>query len=737
MGDSVPVLKVERASSLKSRVYPDQSGLDLITSLQFDEPHSSLALNRNIHGLVPHGIYQGFGVSLAGGMSVLIGGSVPGAALAKHANVSLTIHQQGGKTVALVAGEKQYIIIDSFFQYGVKTKQVDASASQHAAEYKVVRKSELLPHHVVIACFDVPAGVSQLVDSMIVQSERSIGGWGIKDHTSQFDPHPQYAHQSVIDEKMMSDAVAFCRSESQQTQQAKQHMALSKQVDDLKPADAADIDAKASGLIKYVNLSMLWRALDANLREAKLHATLKHNRAISYAGTKYEQVTTALSHASAEIKAYADSKAAQASSTAKSYTDTKHGAAIHHTNTEKGNVITLLKSFVLQKLGEHQSAIDEKMMSDAVAFCRSESQQAQQAKQHMALSKQVDDLKPADAADIDAKASGLIKYVNLSMLWRALDANLREAKLHATLKHNRAISYAGTKYEQVTTALSHASAEIKAYADSKAAQASSTAKSYTDTKHGAAIHHTNTEKGNVITLLKSFVLQKLGEHQSAIDEKMMSDAVAFCRSESQQAQQAKQHMALSKKVADLKPVSAADIDAKASGLIKYVNLSMLWRALAANLREAKLHTTLNCKRVMIAAKNHTNAKYSAAIHHTNTEKGKTITELKSFISSNYLSKSSSGATKSFGHNGYIKLPSFLGGLIIQYGGAYTKPGSGMRTTLPIRYPNSHLVCVGTFDNGTGHDGVTPMLLSKDLGGVTFGHHFTRQPRHVAFISIGY
>ena len=233
--------------------------------------------------------------------------------------------------------------------------------------------------------------------------------------------------------------------------------------------------------------------------------------------------------------------------------------------------------------------------------------------------------------------------------------------------------------------------------------------------------------------------EDLNEHQSAVDEKMMSDAVAFCRSESQQAQQAKQHMALSKQVDDLKPADAADIDAKASGLIKYVNLSMLWRALAANLREAKLHTTLNCKRVMTAAKNHTNAKYSAAIHHMNTEKGKTITELKSFISSNYLSKSSSGATKSFGHNGYIKLPSFLGGLIIQYGTAHSaKHGnSGLRTPLPITYPNAHLMSVGTHDHFNGHLRGSLMVVGRDKGGVSFLHHNTQSLNTVAFISIGY
>ena len=152
---------------------------------------------------MPHGIYQGFDASLAGGMNVLIGGQERGTAVAKHDDVSLTIHQQGNKTVTLTDGKKQYIVIDSFFQYGVKTAQVDTASNQQAAEYKVLSTLQMQPHHIVIACVDVPNGTTQLTESMIVRSERTIGGWGIVEHVNQLDPHVQYvqkAHAAVESE---------------------------------------------------------------------------------------------------------------------------------------------------------------------------------------------------------------------------------------------------------------------------------------------------------------------------------------------------------------------------------------------------------------------------------------------------------------------------------------------------------------------------------------------------------
>nr|AKN37066.1 Phage tail fiber protein [Vibrio cyclitrophicus]AKN38225.1 hypothetical protein [Vibrio splendidus] len=298
-------------SNIKSRSYPDQAKLELITSLQFDEPHSSFALNRNIHGLVPHGIYQGFDVSLAGGMDLLIGGANFGAAVAKHADVSLTIHQQGTKTVTLAAGEKQYVVIDSFFQYGVRTKQVDALASKHAAEYKVVKTPELLPHHVVIACVDVPTGSTQLEDSMIMRSERSVGGWGIAEHINQYDPHPQYLQKS--------------------------HAAVE-----------AEIDAKSPSLLKYINLSMLWRALAKFLGDAKTYTdkevkssyTKVIGEAKAFTIKKHDEQQVHFEDEHNTAISYSDTKLTEA----KAFATQKHDEQQAYVNTEVGKVHTFAQS---------------------------------------------------------------------------------------------------------------------------------------------------------------------------------------------------------------------------------------------------------------------------------------------------------------------------------------------------------------------------------------------------------
>ncbi|CAH6981946.1 hypothetical protein VCHA29O37_460027 [Vibrio chagasii] len=107
----------------------------------------------------------------------------------------------------------------------------------------------------------------------------------------------------------------------------------------------SDIDNKVSSRLKYINLSMLWRALAKNLSEAKAYTVTKYNQAKGYTDTKHGEALTAVNEAKDAALSYTRSKVAQAKAEAKSYTDTKHGEAINHTNVEKGNIITTLKSW--------------------------------------------------------------------------------------------------------------------------------------------------------------------------------------------------------------------------------------------------------------------------------------------------------------------------------------------------------------------------------------------------------
>lgn len=65
-----------------------------------------------------------------------------------------------------------------------------------------------------------------------------------------------------------------------------------------------------------------------------------------------------------------------------------------------------------------------------------------------------------------------------------------------------------------------------------------------------------------------------------------------------------------------------------------------------------------------------------------------------------------GFSKSLSANGYLKLPSWLGGLIIQWGVVTVAPESGITVSMPITFPNAILSTFATIQsttiNGTGN-----------------------------------
>ncbi|MGF1905262.1 hypothetical protein [Aliivibrio salmonicida] len=181
--------------SISAQTYPDQSGLILHSSLQYGEPSTSSALNKNMHNIASHGIYIGFDYSLIGGMKVRIASNGDQHTLvARHTSHSLTIHAQHSYDLTIPNGLKSFVVIDSFFQHGIKTKQVDNQSNIEATEYKILQENELLPHHVIIVSFNVPNGTATLTESMASIDRRSIGGFGIDEHNNELNPHPQYMH---------------------------------------------------------------------------------------------------------------------------------------------------------------------------------------------------------------------------------------------------------------------------------------------------------------------------------------------------------------------------------------------------------------------------------------------------------------------------------------------------------------------------------------------------------------
>lgn len=176
-----------------AQTYPNQGELVLNSSLQYGEPMGSSAINKHMHNIASHGIYVGFDFKLAGGMKVtLCNDGDQHTLVARHKKATLTIHGQHPFTVEIPAGGEYFIVVDSFYNYGVKTKQVDINSTIDAASYKILTESELLVHHVILVSFNVPSGTTQLTTEMANIERRSIGGWGIEKHEGNYHPHPQY-----------------------------------------------------------------------------------------------------------------------------------------------------------------------------------------------------------------------------------------------------------------------------------------------------------------------------------------------------------------------------------------------------------------------------------------------------------------------------------------------------------------------------------------------------------------
>lgn len=178
-----------------AKTYPNQEELVLHSGLQYGEPMASTAINKHMHNVASHGIYVGFDYKLAGGMKVILSSEGERHTLvARHKKSTLTIHAQHPFTIDVPAGGEYFIVVDSFYNYGVKTKQVDIRSDIDAANYKVITESELLDHHVILVSFTVPSEATELTDEMASIERRSTGGWGIEEHENRYNPHPQYLH---------------------------------------------------------------------------------------------------------------------------------------------------------------------------------------------------------------------------------------------------------------------------------------------------------------------------------------------------------------------------------------------------------------------------------------------------------------------------------------------------------------------------------------------------------------
>ncbi|MFH4689204.1 hypothetical protein WMY97_20315 [Vibrio diabolicus] len=172
----------------------DWQALPLITDTQYLEPLASNSLNRKFYGIVRAGIFRGFECAPAGGMKLRVSsGEQFGVALVERDDYVLTVRQQHDVDVEIPAGATSYVVLEAFYKFGVKTKQVDLASDIEASEIKVLPLESVEEHHLILCRVTVPDTASQLESEHLNFDDRKQGGYDLEGHISHPDPHNQYA----------------------------------------------------------------------------------------------------------------------------------------------------------------------------------------------------------------------------------------------------------------------------------------------------------------------------------------------------------------------------------------------------------------------------------------------------------------------------------------------------------------------------------------------------------------
>lgn len=97
-----------------------------------------------------------------------------------------------------------------------------------------------------------------------------------------------------------------------------------------------------------------------------------------------------------------------------------------------------------------------------------------------------------------------------------------------------------------------------------------------------------------------------------------------------------------------------------------------------------------------------------------------------------------GFASSTGTNGYIKLPSWLGGFIIQYGREDAVTAGGSKPVIfPIPFPNALLCPIATVLNTGGQPAAMSAGVSTgNINGMTVFHNGSSTPTAISWLAIG-
>lgn len=147
----------------------------LIADLQWYEQYTSGALNRKAYGIFVPGVYRGFSVTPGDGLNVVISpeSSGPGVACINVNNYQITVQLLTAQSVALTAGKLNIVILEAFYEIGLKTKQVDVDSTQDAARFRVVNaESAIPPNAIEIARIPVYGGARSVSADQINTTQR-------------------------------------------------------------------------------------------------------------------------------------------------------------------------------------------------------------------------------------------------------------------------------------------------------------------------------------------------------------------------------------------------------------------------------------------------------------------------------------------------------------------------------------------------------------------------------------
>lgn len=155
----------------------DTSAFALLADLQYHEPFASEALNRKFYGIIPPGIYRGFQYVLPGGMVLRIGHpGEAGSAIIHVGDRCITVQQYKAVDLTVAAGFVGRVVLEGFYQLGVKTKQVDSTSTIDAVSIKLVTEAQYKSDHVTLYNLNVPANATAMHASYISDAKRDDVG---------------------------------------------------------------------------------------------------------------------------------------------------------------------------------------------------------------------------------------------------------------------------------------------------------------------------------------------------------------------------------------------------------------------------------------------------------------------------------------------------------------------------------------------------------------------------------